>query len=117
MISFQIKKELQTRSYQQFFNQLKDLPIPIENLTEEENKEIKFFANEEQIARELAEAIEEKIENEKKEQEEFLETIKTQIFEEHLIEIEGCHELTRLLQQKVYSKYALGLRAMVEPDK
>lgn len=35
LLSFQIRKELKTRSYNALFNYMKDLPIPTENLNEE----------------------------------------------------------------------------------
>jgi hypothetical protein len=34
LLSFQIRKELKTRSYTALFNYMKDLPIPTENLNE-----------------------------------------------------------------------------------
>jgi len=51
LLSFQIQKEFKTRSYNKLFNYMKDLPIPTENLNEEENTQVKLVANEEQLAR------------------------------------------------------------------
>jgi len=54
LISFQIKKELKLRAFNHVFNHLRDLPVPTENLNEEENTQIKSVANEEELAKELA---------------------------------------------------------------
>lgn len=45
---------------------MKDLPIPTENLNEEETNQVKSVGNEVELARELAEVIEEKVENERR---------------------------------------------------
>lgn len=65
----------------------------------------------------MAEVIEEKVENEKREQEEFLELMRNQIFEDQVAELESVSELTRLLQQKINGRYALGFRALLEPNR
>ena len=65
----------------------------------------------------MAEVIEEKVENERREQEEFIELMRNQIFEDQVAELESISELTRLLQQKINGKYALGWRALVEPNR
>jgi hypothetical protein len=46
-----------------------------------------------------------------------LELIKNQIFEDQVTELESVSELTRLLQQKVNGRYALGFKAMIEPNR
>lgn len=76
-----------------------------------------MIGNEEELGRELAEVIEEKIENERREQEDFLELMRNQIFEDQVTELESVSELTRLLQQKVNGKYALAFSALFEPDR
>lgn len=66
LLGFQITKEFKTRAYNQLFNYMKDLPIPTENLNEEETNQVKSVGNEVELARELAEVIEEKVENERR---------------------------------------------------
>jgi hypothetical protein len=43
--------------------------------------------------------------------------MRNQIFEDQVAELESVSELTRLLQQKINGKYALGWRALVEPNR
>lgn len=46
-----------------------------------------------------------------------MELIKNQIFEDQVTELESVSELARLLQQKVNGRYALGFKAMIEPNR
>lgn len=66
------------------------MPVPSEPLTEEEAAQFKIIAADPVHARELVELIEEKVENERREQEEFLETVRAQIYEDQLAELEGA---------------------------
>ena len=43
--------------------------------------------------------------------------MRNQIFEDQVTELESVSELTRLLQQKVNGRYALGFKALIEPDR
>ena len=39
------------------------------------------------------------------------------IIEDQVVEIEGCNELARLLQQKINGKCALAFQALMGPDR
>ena len=64
-----------------------NIPAPSEPLNEEEAAQFKLLSSHPEHCKELTEIIEQKVENERREQEEFLETVRAQIYEDQVNEI------------------------------
>ena len=60
------------------------MPVPSEPLTEEEAAQWKILSAHPEYCKDFAEVVENKVENERREQEEFLETVRAQIYEDHV---------------------------------
>lgn len=64
------------------------------------------------LCEDIADLVDEKIEIERIEQEEFIDKLKTQMYEEQLEELNGITQLAKLLSQKVNEKYNYGFAAI-----
>lgn len=89
LVQYQQNKELKASVFEKIQLYSKNIPVPSEPLTEEEAQHFKIIAANPQHCRELVELIEDKIENERREQEEFLESVRVQIYEDQVSEISG----------------------------
>lgn len=62
--------------------------------------------------KELADVVDHKVEIEEKEQQEFIETIKDQYYDEHLNEIQGVSEITKIVSNKAISVVTDGFQSL-----
>lgn len=88
----------------------------MEPLTEEEQAHLRNIWSSEYSNKntELAELIEDRVENEEREQQDFMDNIKEQFYDEQLQELQGATELSRVINERIYPIYSEGFQAIKE---
>lgn len=94
----------------------KDQYQTLEPFTEEERAHLQSLLNSEYAVNnhDFGDLIEEKVENEEREQQEFIENIREQFYDDRLTEVQGVNEISRVIREKVHPVYADGFKSIKE---
>lgn len=116
LLNFQLKHEKRSSAFYHLLSFSKDQYQNLEPFTEEERAHLQSLLNSEYAVNnhDLGDLIEEKVENEEREQQEFIENIREQYYDDHIAELTSVNEITRIIKDKVHPVYADGFKSIKE---